>query len=102
MLEKKGNGTLELADTKCRPLQCLKIAFDKAHPRCRGNDDSGLSSVSYGVEITENAGIVYVCVTVFLHFVHWNLTGWFCLLNFSDKLYKWSVFKFKPIHTLFF
>lgn len=93
---------LELSDIKCHHLQCLKIAFDKAHPGYRGNEDKGLSSLSYGVETIENTETVYVCVIVFLNFVCWNLTGWFCLFNFSDKLYEWSVFKFKPIHILFF
>lgn len=51
---------LELADTKCHHLKCLKIAFDKAHPRHRGNDDKGLSSLSYGVEIIENTQIMCV------------------------------------------
>lgn len=73
---------LEFADTKCHHLQCLKIAFDKAHPRYRGNDDKGLSSLSYGVEIIENTEIVYVCVIVFLNFVRWNLTGGLVCLIF--------------------
>lgn len=51
---------LELADTKCHQLQCLKIASGKAHPRY---------SLSYGVEITENTEIVYVCITVLIDFV---------------------------------
>lgn len=48
------NDVLELADTKCDHLQCLQIAFEKAHPRYRGNDDKGLSSLTYGVETIEN------------------------------------------------
>lgn len=60
---------LELADTKCHQLQCLKIASGKAHPRYSEDDHKGLSSLSYGVKITENTEIVYVCVTVFINSV---------------------------------
>lgn len=66
---------LELADTKYHHLQCLKIAFGKAHPRYSEDDHKGLNSLSYGVEIIENTEIVYVCVTVFINFVCWNLIG---------------------------
>lgn len=48
------NDVLELADTKRHRWQCLQIAFDKAHPRYRGKDDKGLSSLTYGVETIEN------------------------------------------------
>lgn len=44
---------LELADTKCH----------------HEDEHKGLRSLSYGVEITENTEIVYVCVTVFIHFI---------------------------------
>lgn len=60
---------LELADIKCHHLQCLKIAFGKAHPRYSKDDHKGLSSLSYRVEVIENPEIVYVCVTVFINFV---------------------------------
>lgn len=55
------NGVLELANAKCPHVQCLKKAFDKAHPRYRANDDKGLSSLSYGVEVIESRNCVCVC-----------------------------------------
>lgn len=60
---------LELADTKCHHFQCLKIAFGKAPPRYSKDDHKGLRSSSYGVEITENTEIVYVCVTVSINLI---------------------------------
>lgn len=60
---------LELADTKCHHFQWLKIDFGKAHPRYSKDDHKGLHSLSYGVKITENPEIVYVCVTGFINFV---------------------------------